>query len=77
MTGGERGALPGERRACGRPAVVALASARWGEVGWCGLNDGGRRGPCAFCDTDARHDGLRCSSYTLRPTHIADNSDPA
>ena len=76
MTGGERGALPGERCTGGRPVVVVLASARWGAVGWCGLNDGGRRGPCACCGSDAGHDGRRCPNYTRLPADVADASEP-
>lgn len=77
MTGGERGALPGERCTCGRPAVVVLASARWSDVGWCGQGDGGRQEPRSFCGTDVGHDGRRCLSYTRRPSRVADDPEPA
>jgi hypothetical protein len=77
MTGGERGALPGERCTCGRPAVDVLASTRSGEVGWCGQGDGCRQGPRAVCGLDAGHDSRRCLNDTRRPTHVADDPEPA
>ncbi len=76
MTGGERGALPGERCTCGRPAVDMLASARSGEVGWCGLNEGGLRWTCAVCGADAGHDSRRCLNDTFRPSRVADDPEP-
>ena len=67
MNSGERPAQSGERCVCGRPAVAVFVTARWGEVGWCGLADGGRRGPCVFCGDLGGHGGERCPSYMLRP----------
>ncbi len=60
-----RPAQPGEACTCGRPAVVVFLTQRWGEIGWCGVSDGGRNGACNFCD--ATHDGERCPQYRLRP----------
>jgi len=36
-----RYAEPGERCTCGRPAVVVWKTERFGEVGDCGIRDGG------------------------------------
>lgn len=44
---------------------------RHGEVGYCGLPDGGARvPPCPFCDDGISHWGDlgRCPKYRLRPT---------
>lgn len=62
----ERAAEEGEVCTCGRAARVVFVTERWGEVGWCGRADGGRKGPCAFCGDPAGHAG-RCPSYVLRP----------
>jgi hypothetical protein len=62
----QRPPMPGELCTCGRSATVVFQNERWGEVGWCGLNDAGRSGPCPFCHA-ASHDGQRCASYRLRP----------
>jgi hypothetical protein len=62
----ERPARAGELCTCGRPAVVVFVTEEWGEVGWCGVSDGGAKGPCPFCGDAAGHDGLRCSHYRLR-----------
>lgn len=67
MNGGERLAQFGERCVCGRPAVTVFSTDRWGEVGWCGLADGGRRGRCVFCGDPDVHGGERCPHYVLRP----------
>ncbi len=64
----ERAAKPGEACTCGRQAVIVFAT-EFGEVGWCGASDGGRRGPCDFCGDPAGHEGRRCGAYTLQPTH--------
>jgi hypothetical protein len=61
-----RPAEPGERCTCGRFAQVVYATSWHGEVGWCGVHDGGdRRGPCPFCD-GRRHTESRCPRYRLR-----------
>jgi hypothetical protein len=39
----ERPARPGELCECGRPAVVVYETERFGDVGWCGVSDGGAR----------------------------------
>jgi hypothetical protein len=62
----ERAAEEGEVCTCGRPARIVFVTEYWGEVGWCGRADGGRKGPCAFCGDEAGHAGC-CPSYTLRP----------
>lgn len=38
-----RGVRPGEKCKCGRPAVVVYITAHFGEVGYCGIPDGGAR----------------------------------
>jgi hypothetical protein len=64
----ERRAAPGELCTCGRPARLVYITERWGEVGWCGVSDGGRRGRCVFCGDPAGHPAeQRCASYALRP----------
>jgi hypothetical protein len=60
-----RPAVEGERCTCGRPAVEVFITATHGEVGYCGLPDGGRRGPCVFCGSPEKHIG-RCPEYRLR-----------
>lgn len=69
---GERGAQRGERCTCGRQAVVVYLTERFGEVGWCGRSDGGRRGPCVFCDEPAGHLEWeqRCRLYTVHPDTV-------
>ncbi|SCL43126.1 hypothetical protein GA0074692_6774 [Micromonospora pallida] len=62
---GERLAEPGERCTCGRAAVKVFTGGPWGDTGYCGLPDGGQRGPCTFCG-GPRHQG-RCPVYKLRP----------
>lgn len=62
----ERQAEPGERCTCGREARIVFVTERWGDVGWCGRSDGGRKEPCVFCGAPAEHE-TRCSSYSLRP----------
>lgn len=37
----ERPARPGEKCKCGRPAVVVYITEKFGEVGYCGIPDGG------------------------------------
>jgi hypothetical protein len=63
----ERPAQPGELCTCGRPAEVVFINEQRGETGWCGLSDGGAKGPCIFCGDPAGHE-FRCPSYTLKPT---------
>ena len=62
----KRAAVAGELCTCGRPAVVVFVTDRLGPVGWCGLGDGGAKGPCLFCGDQAGHEGDRCSQYRLR-----------
>ena len=38
----QRPARPGEKCKCGRPAVVVYMTERFGEVGYCGIPDGGQ-----------------------------------
>lgn len=61
----ERPARPGELCTCGRPAAVVFLTEQWKPTGWCGISDGGAKGPCIFCDGPA-HDGERCPRYQLR-----------
>ena len=65
--GARRPAAPEERCTCGRQAVIVFVTDAWGEVGWCGLSDGGRRGPCVFCGAAAGHGEELCPGYRLRP----------
>jgi hypothetical protein len=66
-----RPAEPGELCTCGRQAIAVYPSDTYGEVGDCGIRDGGdRTGPCPFCG-GPRHGeqgelGDRCPSYRLR-----------
>jgi hypothetical protein len=62
----ERPACEGDRCTCGRPARVVFVSEKWGEVGWCGVSDGGAKGRCLFCGDAAGHKSLRCPDYRLR-----------
>ena len=39
----ERPARPGEKCKCGRPAVIVYITERFGEVGYCGIPDGGQK----------------------------------
>lgn len=59
----ERPARPGEVCTCGRPARVVFIN-QWGPTGWCGISDGGAKGPCVFCNGPA-HDSERCARYQL------------
>jgi len=61
---GERPAESGELCTCGRQASVVFIGGRFGNTGWCGLSDGGAKGPCRFCG-GAGHTG-RCPRYQLR-----------
>ena len=61
----ERPASAGERCTCGRQATVVFVTEAWGEVGWCGRSDGGRRGRCVFCGDPAGHTEELCPLYTL------------
>jgi hypothetical protein len=71
-----RPAEPGERCTCGRPAIVVYATSWHGEVGWCGIHDGGdRTGPCPFCGRQ-RHSNTVCPDYQLRrEEEVAPNDD--
>ena len=67
MNATQRAARPGELCTCGRPAVQVFITDHFGEVGYCGLPDGGASfGPCPFCGGD-RHEGGRCPEYRLVP----------
>ncbi|GLY63719.1 hypothetical protein [Amycolatopsis taiwanensis] len=62
----ERAARLGELCTCGRQAVTVFVGDR-GEVGYCGLPDGGdRSGPCPFCG-GPRHEIGPCLQYRVRP----------
>lgn len=74
MDDASRPAVPGERCTCGRPAVQVFTRAEMfggGEVGWCGISDGGdKTGPCVFCG-GPRHfkpwgDPDVCPNYRLK-----------
>jgi hypothetical protein len=67
MTATERLAEPGELCTCGRPAIIVYLGGRYGDTGWCGLSDGGAKGPCSFCGDPVPHIG-RCKHYELRLT---------
>lgn len=73
----QRPARPGERCTCGRRARVVFLTEKWGPTGWCGLSDGGRRGPCSFCGARGGHDGGRCPAYRLRADPTPDAAQPA
>ncbi|MFY1673660.1 hypothetical protein ACN27G_27500 [Plantactinospora sp. WMMB334] len=62
----ERPADRGELCVCGRPAVKVFLGGPFGPTGYCGMPDGGQRGPCRFCGGE-RHQAARCSRYVLRP----------
>ena len=66
MIAQERPAVPGERCTCGRAARIVFATEAFGEVGWCGVSDGGRGGVCVFCGSPTGHDGARCPAYRLQ-----------
>jgi len=60
-----RRARKGELCTCGRQAVSVIVRADGGEVGWCGVSDGGATdGPCPFCGGD-RHELGPCPQYRL------------
>jgi hypothetical protein len=40
---GQRDPLPGERCCCGRPAITVYETDQFGDVGYCGIPDGGLR----------------------------------
>jgi len=67
----ERRAVDGELCTCGRQAIFVFVShgpEHMGrETGYCGVSDGGARGPCVFCGSTERHVG-RCPQYRLRLT---------
>ena len=46
----------------------------WGEVGWCGRSDGGRRERCVFCSDPTGHPEERCLLYSLRPDTLFSES---
>jgi hypothetical protein len=65
----QRPAESGELCTCGRKATVVFQTEAHGEVGWCGLADGGQGGRCTFCGAPAGHrDGVACPSYSLAPS---------
>lgn len=69
----ERPAAPGELCTCGRQAITVYLTGLHGQVGYCGLADGGARAtPCPFCGEHTTHltawgDPARCPAYRLRP----------
>ena len=72
----QRRARAGEFCTCGRSAVVVFLIEGQAPVGWCGLSDGGRPGPCAFCGDPAGHwEGPRCPAYRLRPPSPPPSAD--
>jgi hypothetical protein len=74
MDDAARPAEPGELCTCGRPAVQVFTRAEMfggGEVGWCGIADGGAQaGPCPFCGAPSRHGSVAgtavCPKYRLK-----------
>ncbi len=75
----ERPAERGELCPCGRQAVTVYLTERHGEVGYCGLPDGGTRvTKCPFCDEEISHwgEGGRCPEYRLRPAVIDAREQP-
>ena len=48
----QRPARPGERCTCGRPAVIVYITERFGEVGYCGIPDGGAGAMPQYLDAD-------------------------
>jgi hypothetical protein len=65
----QRPAEPGELCTCGRQARDVYITAKFGPVGSCGRQDGGRGGPkpCPFCHGTVEHPDDCCPRYTLRP----------
>lgn len=63
----QRPAEKGELCTCGRQAVIVILGGKHGETGYCGIADGGAKGPCAFCGGDPTSHS-RCPQYTLRPS---------
>lgn len=63
----ERPAAPGERCTCGRPAIVVYITDDYGPIGFCGISDGGAKGPCYFCGTTHHPDDPVCPHYKLLP----------
>lgn len=61
MASETRPALPGELCTCGRQAVDVIATERFGDIGACGLDNGGEpeNGWCPFCENELRHDEPR------------------
>jgi hypothetical protein len=43
VSSGQRAPRPGERCTCGRPAAVVYITEKFGDVGYCGIPDGGSR----------------------------------
>lgn len=39
----DRPARPGEKCGCGRPAVIVYVTEKFGDVGYCGIPDGGKQ----------------------------------
>lgn len=61
----DRPAEPGERCTCGRQAHVVFVHADGRETGYCGREDGGQKGPCAFCGGE-QHEFGPCPEYRIR-----------
>lgn len=73
----ERRGVAGERCTGGRQAAVVFGSASskvWGEVGWCGRSDGGRRGRAVFCAEPAGHPEERCPLSSPHPDPLVSGS---
>lgn len=73
----ERRAVAEERCTCGRQAAVVFGSASskvWGEVGWCGRSDGGRRGRAVVRAEPAGHPEERCPLSTPHPDTLVSGS---
>ena len=60
-----RPATAGELCTCGREAREVFVRADGNEIGYCGIPDGGAKGPCPFCGK-RRHSPGPCPKYTLR-----------
>lgn len=76
----ERPAVLGELCTCGRQAVVVFSNAKFGEVGYCGIEGSQSRPvlPCPWCKSTKPHttpwgDPGKCPDYRLRPPDVVDD----